>query len=84
MLVYIYPVGAIPGAVPLAQGTFAQGAANSLHVTIAGAAPGLAAGANYVLALGAVLQNADARANGYPTNGQLMNVAPGGVHSFIV
>jgi hypothetical protein len=39
---YIYALGAVPGAVPIAQGTYGQDPANSLHVTIAGA--GLAQG----------------------------------------
>jgi hypothetical protein len=86
VLVYIYALGALPGAVPIAQGPYAQGAANSLHVTIGGGglAPGLALGTHYQLALGGVLQNANAHGNGYPTPGQLMNADAAGVHSFIV
>lgn len=86
MPVFIYALGAVPGAVPIAQGTYAQGPANSLHVTIAGAglAAGLVPGTHYELALGGPLQNANARANGFPTPGQLMNATPAGVHTFIV
>lgn len=87
MPVFIYALGAVPGAVAIAQGTYAQGPANSLYVTIpgaAGVAAGLAVGTHYELALGGVLQNANARANGFPTPGQLMNASPAGVHTFIV
>ncbi|MEV4458988.1 hypothetical protein ACWEQG_06085 [Microbispora sp. NPDC004025] len=83
MNVYIYPAGALPGAMHLAVGTLGQQLANSFAVTIAGGAAALAAGQNYVLAVGAPLQNNDQRQNGYPTNGQLMNIA-GNVYTFIV
>jgi hypothetical protein len=80
--VYVYPAGAAPGVAPLAQGTLTrQGVANTFEVTIGGA-PGLVAANQYVLAMGAPLQNVSQRQNGWPTPVQLANVNAG-VYTFI-
>lgn len=83
MDVYVYAAGAAPGAAVLAQGTLTRQLANAVEVTFP-APPGLAIPTNYVLAIGAPLQNTDQRVNGYPTPGQLQNISAAGVHTFIV
>lgn len=76
-------VAAGPGAVAIAQGTLdGKDVANTFKVTIGGA-PGLVAGNNYVLAVGAQLQNADQRRNGFPNPAQPANIN-NGVYTFIV